>query len=136
MRLIIHLGFHKTASTFLQQLLAANLDGLAARGFWYDPEGVCGAHHPIANPLLAGDPAPFAAMIERGRAASCHTILFSSENLEALPFVPEITALTEAAAAEAGIKTIEWHAVLREPGAYFRSEEHTSELQSLMRISY
>src|SRR3546814_8856929 len=99
MRLIIHLGFHKTASTFLQQLLAANLDGLAARGFWYDPEGVCGAHHPIANPLLAGDPAPFAAMIERGRAASCHTILFSSENLE-------------------------------------RSEEHTSELQSLMRISY
>src|SRR3546814_4962209 len=103
-------------------------------------------------------------MIERGRAASCHTILFSSENLEALPFVPEITALTEAAAAEAGIKTIEWHAVLREPGAYFesqhaqlsrhsyadaahmfsevmkkgvlfmRSEEHTSELQSLMRI--
>src|SRR3546814_2289821 len=107
-----------------------------------------------------------AAMIERGRAASCHTILFSSENLEALPFVPEITALTEAAAAEAGIKTIEWHAVLREPGAYFesqhaqlsrhsyadaahmfsevmkegvlfmpepRSEEHTSELQSLMR---
>src|SRR3546814_7933039 len=63
-----------------------------------------------------------AAMIERGRAASCHTILFSSENLEALPFVPEITALTEAAAAEAGIKTIEWHAVLREPGAYFESQ--------------
>src|SRR3546814_15610257 len=77
MRLIIHLGFHKTASTFLQQLLAANLDGPAARGFWYDPEGVCGAHHPIANPLLAGDPAPFAAMIERGRAATCPTNLLS-----------------------------------------------------------
>src|SRR3546814_20794808 len=61
-------------------------------------------------------------MIERGRAASFHTILFSSENLEALPFVPEITALTEAAAAEAGIKTIEWHAVLREPDAYFESQ--------------
>src|SRR3546814_14922416 len=33
-----------------------------------------------------------------------------------------MTALTEAAAAEAGIKTIEWHAVLREPGAYFESQ--------------
>ncbi|HEU4960497.1 MAG TPA: hypothetical protein VFT56_08820 [Sphingomonas sp.] len=121
MRLIVHLGFHKTASTFLQQLLACNRDQLASRGFWYDAESVCGAHHPIANPLLAGDSTAFAAMIGRARHAGCHTILFSSENLEALPFVPEVAALVEATAAEAGVETIEWQAVLREPGAYFES---------------
>ncbi len=121
MRLIVHLGFHKTASTFLQQLLTGNRDRLAAHGVWYDAEAVCGAHHPIANPLLAGDPAPFAAMIARARDADCHTILFSSENLEALPFVPDVAALLEATAAAAGVEAIDYHAVLREPGAYFES---------------
>lgn len=121
MRLVVHLGFHKTASTFLQQLLACNRERLAAHGVWYDAAAVCGAHHPIANPLLSGDPAPFAAMIARARDAECRTILFSSENLEALPFVPDIAALLEQTAADAGVGAIEYHAVLREPGAYFES---------------
>lgn len=122
MRLVVHMGFHKTASTFLQQLLAGNRAALAGRGVWYDDADVYGAHHPIANPLLAGDPAPLAAMLRRARAAGCETVLLSSENLEALPFVPDVATLLEATAKREGVDSIEWHVVIREPGAYFQSQ--------------
>ncbi|HWK34870.1 hypothetical protein [Sphingomonas sp.] len=121
MRLVVHMGFHKTASSYLQALLNRNTQRLAGRGIWYEPQTIYPAHHFIANPLLAGDPEPFAAMIRNGRAAGCHTILFSSENLEGLPFNLPVAALLEQVAAEEGITEIEWHAVIREPGAYFAS---------------
>src|SRR3546814_5393940 len=84
-------------------------------------------------------------MIGEAKAAGAHTMILSSENLEGVVFNPEIALLIERVAADHGFDEIEWHAVIREPGAYFeslhsqlswRSEEHTSELQSLMRISY
>lgn len=121
MRLIVHMGFHKTASTYLQELMNRNCDRLAERGIWYERQPTYAAHHDIANPLLNGDGAPFAAMLGNARAAGMHTVIFSSENLEALPFTPQIAALLEDIAAEAGIADIEWHAVIREPGAYFES---------------
>lgn len=122
MRLVIHMGFHKTASTYFQQLMLRNREGLASAGVWYDGDGVCGAHHPAANALLRADPEPFYAMVRHARMAGCDTVLFSSENFEALPFVPAITGMIEEAAARAGVEQIEWHVVLREPGAYFESQ--------------
>lgn len=121
MRLIVHTGFHKTASTHLQELMNRNSAALAERGVWYEFQPGYAAHHEIANPLLGGDPAPFAAMLDNARAAGCHSVIFSSENLEALPFVPHITALIEEVVADHGVTDIEWHAVIREPGAYFES---------------
>lgn len=122
MRLVVHMGLHKSGSTHFQQLMLLHHDGLAARGIWYDTDGVCGAHHPVANAMLAGDAEPFLAMIRRARMAGCETVLLSSENFEALPFVPAIAAQIEQAADLVGVRTIEWHAVLREPGAYFESQ--------------
>lgn len=121
MRLIVHMGFHKTASTHLQDMMNRNRDRLAGRGVWYQHEPAYPAHHGTANPLLAGDAAPLEAMIADARAHDCHTMIFSSENLEALLFTPEVAALLERTAAAGGVTEIEWHAVIREPGAYFES---------------
>lgn len=121
MRLIVHMGFHKTASTHLQDLMNRNSARLAERGVWYQPEPGYPAHHGTANPLLVGDTAPFEAMIDDAHAAGCHTTIFSSENLEGLVFNASIAALLEETAAARGVTSIEWHAVIREPGAYFES---------------
>jgi hypothetical protein len=120
MRLIVHMGFHKTASTHLQALMNANREALAARGIWYEYHRFA-AHHDIANPLLVSDAAPFEAMLANAREAGCHTAILSSENLEALPFNPGVAELIERSAAAHGVTGIEWHAALREPGAYFES---------------
>jgi hypothetical protein len=120
MRLIVHMGFHKTASTHLQALMNGNCEAMAAHGVWYEHHPHA-THHHIANPLLAQNALPFAAMLADAQAAGCHTAILSSENLEALPFVPDVTALIERVAAEQGVTEIEWHAALREPGAYFAS---------------
>lgn len=121
MRLIVHMGFHKTASTHLQDLMNRNQPRLAERGVWYQPEPGYPAHHGTANPLLVGDTARFEAMIDDARAAGCHSLIFSSENLEGLVFNASIAELLERTAADKGVTAIEWHAVIREPGAYFES---------------
>lgn len=121
MRLIVHMGFHKTASTHLQDLMNRNRDRLRERGVFYQGEPGYPAHHGTANPLLAGDAAPLAAMIDNARAAGAHTLIFSSENLESLVFNPPIVALLEETAAAKSVTEVEWHAVIREPGAYFES---------------
>jgi len=121
MRLIVHMGFHKTASTHLQDLMNRNQPRLAERGVWYQPEPGYPAHHGTANPLLVGDTARFEAMIDDARAAGCHTMIFSSENLEGLVFNAAVAGLLERTAADKGVTDIEWHAVIREPGAYFES---------------
>jgi len=121
MRLIVHMGFHKTASTHLQDLLNRNTGHLAGRGIWYEHQSGYPAHHSIAHPLLRGDSAPFKVMISNARASGCHTVIFSSEDLEAAPFNPVLPAQIEQVAADQGIDRIEWHAVIREPGSYSES---------------
>lgn len=121
MRLIVHIGFHKTASTYLQHLLNLNADALAARGVRYEPQPGYPAHHPAAWALLNGDTGHLERMIADARAADCGTVILSSEDLEGVIFNPAIAALIEEAAADAGVATLEWHAAIREPGAYFES---------------
>lgn len=121
MRLIVHLGFHKTASTHLQHLFNLNAEAMAARGVWYQPQGDYPAHHPAAWALLSGDSAPMEAMIANARDAGCHTVILSSEDLEGAIFNPGVAALIEEAAAASNVTAIEWHAAIREPGAYFES---------------
>src|SRR3546814_799690 len=115
------MGFHKTASTHLQELMNCHSAALAARGIWYQPQAGYAAHHDTANPLLVGDAGPFEAMIGEAKAAGAHTMILSSENLEGVVFNPEIALLIERVAADHGFDEIEWHAVIREPGAYFES---------------
>lgn len=121
MRLIVHLGFHKTASTYLQQLLNGNVRALAARGIWYQPQKHYPAHHQAAWALLGGDGMPLEMMLRAAKLSGCDTVILSSEDLEAVPFNPQVAATIEATATALGVTGIEWHIVVREPGAYFAS---------------
>ena len=121
MRLIVHLGFHKTASTFLQHLLNDHHAALKERGIWYDRQPGYPAHHFAAWELLTGETALFDEMLRNAIAAGCHTAILSSEDLEAVVFNAETVELIETAAARGGVDEIEWHIVLREPGACFAS---------------
>lgn len=121
MRLIVHLGFHKTASTHLQDLMNRNSARLAERGIWYERQDGYPAHHVAAHALMRGDSAPFETMIVATLTAGCHTLILSSEDLECVLFNPAVPALIADVAASFGISDIEWHAAIREPGAYFES---------------
>jgi len=121
MRLIVHLGFHKTASTYLQHLLNGHHAALKARGIWYEPQPGYPAHHFAAWALLMGDASRLEKMLQDARTEGCSAVIFSSEDLEAIVYNPGCVELIEATAAAAGVKEIEWHVALREPGAYFES---------------
>ena len=121
MRLIVHLGFHKTASTHLQDLMNRNSARLAERGVWYEQQPGYPAHHGVAHALMRGDSAPFETMCVNALSAGCHTMILSSEDLECALFNPAVPALIEEVAAAFGIAPVEWHAAIREPGAYFES---------------
>ena len=121
MRLIVHLGFHKTASTYLQHLLNGNARALAARGIWYQPQKHYPAHHQAAWALLNGDGIHLEMMLRAAKLGHCDTVILSSEDLEAVPFNPDVSTTIEATAAALGVTDIEWHIVVREPGAYFAS---------------
>ena len=121
MRLVIHLGLHKTGSTWLQHLLNRNQPALAARGIWYSPQPGYPAHHHAAWRLLVGDTAPLGTMIAEARAADCQTLILSSEDLESVLVHSDLASAIEDCAAAAGATKVEWHAVLRDPGCCFES---------------
>ncbi|MBR0552843.1 hypothetical protein [Stakelama marina] len=121
MHLIIHMGFHKTGTTWLQHLLNLNHEALVARGIWYEPKDGYPAHHQEAWRLLRGDMGPIAELADHAQAAGCTTILLSSEDLEGVVVNRQIALDIEQAARNAGVETVTWHVTLREPGAYFAS---------------
>lgn len=121
MKLIAHLGLHKTASTWIQHLLNDNRTILKTRGILYQRQPEYPAHHETAWALLNGDPALFIQMLADAKAAGCKTVILSSEDLESILFVPAVAALIEETALANGVTEIEWHMGLREPGEYFAS---------------
>jgi hypothetical protein len=120
MRLIVHAGLHKTASTFLQHLLHDHREAMAGRGVWYARDDEFAAHHRAAWQLLGGNVTLLDAMLDEGVARGCRAVIVSSEDLEATLFKPCAARLIDVAAARVGA-SVEWHFALREPGAYFAS---------------
>jgi hypothetical protein len=89
MKLILHIGTHKTGSTALQQFLYANRPTLETFGLHYAtaPHGVCDSN-PIANALNVGQTSVVQAYLEKheelARRRGCDTILVSAENFYAM----------------------------------------------------
>ncbi|MDE1916682.1 MAG: hypothetical protein KGJ57_14285 [Sphingomonadales bacterium] len=121
MKLLVHIGLHKTGSTYVQHLLNNHHAALAGAGLWYDPQPHYPAHHAAAWRLLIGDGAPLAAMVLAARRAGCHTVILSSEDLEGALHDPRAPSAIAATARDCGISAVEWHVVLRAPGAVFPS---------------
>jgi hypothetical protein len=89
MKLIVHIGTHKTGTTALQQFLHANRERLPAHGFHYATprRGIQDANL-VANKLNVGKSsfvhAFLAEHVKVARRRRAHTILVSSENFYAM----------------------------------------------------
>lgn len=89
MKLILHIGTHKTGTTALQQFLHANRGPIAACGFHYatPPRGVQDSNF-VANALNVGESrvvhAFFTKHIDLACRRGAHTILVSAENFYAM----------------------------------------------------
>ena len=91
MRLILHIGTHKTGTTSIQKYCAGNRAALRAQGLWYPDYDLIGmeghyAHHHLVNALaglptsrgLSDDAFAFFARL-RARAQKDETVLISAE---------------------------------------------------------
>jgi hypothetical protein len=120
-RLIVHIGLHKTGSTYLQHIMNDNHEGLQAAGVYYEQQPGYPAHHFAAWDILRGDASSVGRMIGEARQAGCETVILSSEDLEAAIFDRSAAEAIEAAALDAGVEAIEWHLCVRDAGQYFSS---------------
>jgi hypothetical protein len=87
-RIILHIGTHKTATTTLQDTLAANRGVLAKHGIVYPKIGRANGHHTLAThwidlPKIYRESTPAAEFWRnlRSHAASDATVIVSSEEL-------------------------------------------------------
>lgn len=99
-RLVLHLGLHKTASTWLQRQLLDQAPVLRARGILVPQAGLPGpgfrpvrpggfpGHQELLSALRRGDEAPWTRLGQEVAAARCGTVLISCENM-ALPTDPD-----------------------------------------------
>jgi hypothetical protein len=88
MKLILHIGTHKTGTTALQQFLYANREPLVGRGFHYATPPHLQEANLIANALNAGKRRVvhefLTKHIECATRSGAHTILASAENFYAM----------------------------------------------------
>lgn len=94
LRFIVHVGMHKTGSTYLQNQLEANRDALARAGVLFPvtgfgfpegrrpvrPEGLPG-HQDLLRAINGEDRSTLEALHEEIAQSGCHTVLISAENL-------------------------------------------------------
>jgi hypothetical protein len=121
MRLIFHIGLHKTGSTFLQGVLHRNALELHRRGVHYAPSRGHAAHHDIAWAMLRGDFRPLTTAITDASIGGCETVVLSSEDFESLLILPQLAQEAEEWAQTVGFDRIEWHVSLRRQDEYFWS---------------
>lgn len=84
-KVILHVGPHKTASTFIQRELLSNQKALAAQGVVYPSDGINVQYgqHEVPGQLAAGQPSETLARIVAGLGRD-QTLLLSSENFDRL----------------------------------------------------
>ncbi len=121
MRLTIHAGTHKTASTFLQHVLVLNQKLLAEHGIYTQPDAMMTGNHGTARMTLLEDYRHVEAHVREAVRQGRRAALLSSEDFETLIFDPRRARLVEDAARSAGATSVEWTFCLRDPGDYFAS---------------
>jgi hypothetical protein len=142
MRLVLHIGLHKTASTAFQTLCRDNAARLARHGVhWRAHEGYP-AHHDAAWSMLRVERGAVSSYVAEAREAGADCALISSEELDYVLQVPQKAQAIEAEAREAGVTDIRWVAALRRPSEAFRSNIaeltkhgiHVDPLQGYMEV--
>lgn len=96
--LYLHIGLHKTGTSYLQRLLYRNRDRLAAAGLGLAPflDPLDGSHHPVIAALDAEGPGP---VFDRVAEAPGARVLLSSEELSSRLLDQDFARALQAAAA-------------------------------------
>jgi hypothetical protein len=121
MRLILHIGLHKTASTAFQTLCRDNAARLASFGVHWRIHPDYPAHHTEAWSLLRGETGAVTGYVAEARERGLATAILSSEELDYVLHVPQKARAIEAEARDAGVTEVVWVAALRRPSEAFRS---------------
>jgi hypothetical protein len=125
MKLYIHIGLHKTASTSFQQFMADNSDLLANHRLFYPKFGDAFHHARLVKHALLDN---WSVVEENIRAvhddAVCRnmeSVLVSAEGLESMLIEEERAVRIAEIAEKSGFSGVVWICVLREPWSYFNS---------------
>jgi hypothetical protein len=121
MRLVLHIGLHKTASTAFQTLCRDNAGRLIDAGVHWRAHAGYPAHHEEAWSLLRGRTRGHRGLRGRGarRRGPCRDPVQRRARLR--PACAAEGAAIEAEAREAGVTEVIWVAALRRPSEAFRS---------------
>lgn len=139
MQAIIHIGAHKTGSTYVQHILNDRHEALLAAGSYYEHQPGYPAHHPAAWSLLRGDAGPVRRMAAAAREAGAARLIVSSEDLDALIYRTDLALGLCAALQQEGVQSIRFVAVLRRPSELFwslYSELASHEFTDVLQMYY
>lgn len=127
MKAIVHMGLHKTGTTFIQELCRDQHADLLGQGVYYHPSPHHFAgHHSETWDFLRGNPTGFDTMVRAAIASGAETMLTSSEDLESLIFRPTLAEHLIRTLAEAGVSQVRFDIYIRRQDKLFWS--HYSEL--------
>ena len=124
-KVVFHLGLHKTATTSFQTILLNNRDNLLQNGIYYPiyPDFKGPGHHIIAKDVSKRNFKLFINSLEEGIKSlnGKGIILFSSEKFENYLKETSFPKYLEQIIKIYNIKNIEWHACTRNQFLYLKS---------------
>ncbi|HEX4739779.1 MAG TPA: hypothetical protein VH353_00440 [Caulobacteraceae bacterium] len=117
----VHLGLHKTGSTYIQSTAHKNFHALLEKNLYFRREVGYPAHHPQAWAILERDLSGLDRMIEEAEIAGASDLLISSEDLESLVFKPDLAIEVAHRLLDADYDQVVFAMFLRNPGETFWS---------------
>jgi len=125
MRLIIHIGLHKTGTTSFQNFLHFNRDALLKAGVLYPEMGEHESHWVIPNQIVRNNwdyvEDYMKTSLSNAKKANVKTIFISSEDFELFLFECYLASQFEKLILNLGYSKIYWVCVLRNQWDYFNS---------------
>ena len=125
MKLVIHMGLHKTASTTFQNFLHLNRDQLFDAGVLYPKIEEDSSHFEIPSRLLKNDWKFIESFLlenfNEAKTKKINTVFISSEDFETILIENFLGSQFENLALKIGYSSIHWECVLRNQWEYFNS---------------
>jgi len=125
MRLIIHIGLHKTGTTSFQNFLHFNRDSLLEAGVLYPEMGEHESHWVIPNQIVRNNwdyvEDYMKTSLSNAKKANIETVFISSEDFELFLFEGYLASQFENLVLDLGYSKIYWVSVLRNQWDYFNS---------------
>jgi len=125
MRLIIHIGLHKTGTTSFQNFLHFNRDALLKAGVLYPEMGEHESHWVIPNQIVRNNwnyvEDYMKTSLTNAKKANIKTVFISSEDFELFLFEGYLASQFEKLILNLGYSKIYWVSILRNQWDYFNS---------------